>query len=136
MEWHGLRKRKWLSVRETGRLGPNASGGGSTKGHFYVLALFLSLSWGIKFLVGTWLAWEAGGGWGRRNAALALSQKPALPGTALYLAGQGALTEDSEIQHAKLCPSLGGSPQLGFLLFFRAGVFFPVSSPPTVQRRH
>lgn len=30
-------------------------------------------SWGKRVPVGTWTAQEAGGGWGRRNAALALS---------------------------------------------------------------
>lgn len=47
----------------------------------------------VLLLVGTWMTQEAGGGWGRRNAALVLSQRHALPGTALYLAGQGAVTK-------------------------------------------
>lgn len=59
-----------------------------------VPALFLSFSgetvsfWNLD-------AQEVRGGWGRKNAGLALRQMLALPGTASYLAGQGAVTKGS-----------------------------------------
>lgn len=86
---HGLRKTGSLSVG-TQEARPECSER-STKAP--VPALFLSSGETVSF----WNldAQEVRGGWGRKNAGLALCQMLALPGTASYLAGQGAVTKGS-----------------------------------------